>query len=146
MTISIDIACLFFHAPICLIFSCSIGKFPYIYIIGRSSTDFNGSVFPKDVQRFFQVLWIDIYCAFYSTNSPILELYNSHTNIFSFKIVMELLFCYTVYLFNFVSHHPAKKIYSVNALIHETTTIFCPCSSPRSLVIILLATIPTNMN
>ena len=60
--------------------------------------------------------------------------------------MVELLFCYTINFIDFISHHPTKKINSMNTLIHKGSTILSPCSSPWSLCVIILISVPTYMN
>ena len=116
--VSIDITGGFFQSFIlfvCLILVCEI---PDINIIRGFSAQLNGSFFSKYIESFFQILRIYIGRTFYGSNSSIFKFHYSHSHILSFQVIMKLLSGLSINLFHFISHHPTKKIDSMNTLIH----------------------------
>ena len=59
---------------------------------------------------------------------------------------MFLLSCHAVYSIDLIAHEPSQKVNTVDALIHQATTVFRPGSAPRCLVIVILVAVPSDMN
>ena len=146
MSIAINIACRFFKALILLILFTFIGEVPYINVVCTLATKLDSACLTKKVKRLLKILWEDIGCSFNGTNCSIVELHNCHTDILTFQIVMLLLTCDTIDFINFITHHPTEKIDSMDTLVHQRSTILSPGTAPRSLRIIILVTIPSDMD
>ena len=122
-----------------------IRKPPFLNNIVRSAAGFYCSVLAKYVQRLFQVLRINIGRAFNETIRTIGKFHQRHSQIFCLEIRMLKLVGIGHYFLNLITHHPAQQIDIVDALIHQAAAVLCPGAPPGCLIIVALATVPTDM-
>ena len=52
---------------------------------------------------------------------------------------------YSRYLFHFISHHPPKQVYIMDALVHKGSSVLLPCTAPFCLCIVVLVPAPADM-
>ena len=107
-----------------------IRKAPFFDTVDGCTACLDGSLLSEKIERFFQILGVNIRGSLDDSIGTIFELHQSNAQILSFDIIMVQSIGHSHNRVYFVPHHPTEEVNIMDALVHKSAAVLFPCSTP----------------